>query len=152
MCILHQCLLSNLCAEWATALGTIFLASVTVIITFVGDSATRLIKRKMNYNFQRKAFEFLGNVLDNPGNVNNALSSFYNDIADNKIYLSWCNNKKLDKYIRLASELEKEWVSGNDNTQIPVFKLLISETVKLVRSVGDKREIDACRNNFPEYF
>jgi hypothetical protein len=152
MCILKECLLSNLCAEWFTAFGTILLSIVTVWITYSGDSATRLFRKKMNYDFQRKAFIFLKKIVTKPDQTSDISKYFYNEIVENKIYLSKIAVKKLDEYIQLSEKLGKEWSHGNDTTQMPAFRSVVTEATELVKEVGDLEEIKSWKIAFPDYF
>jgi hypothetical protein len=53
--------------DWFVAAGTIFLAITTMVLHFVGDSSTRLMKEKINYDFQKRAYSFLNKILVSSG-------------------------------------------------------------------------------------
>jgi hypothetical protein len=135
MHILKQCLSSDLCAQWFTAFGTILLAIVTVWITYFGDSATRLMKKKIIFDFQKKCFYFLSSVFNTPEKAGVTSENFYKEIIDNRIYLNWFNRRKLVKYLRLSNQLGKEWQHGNDVTQGPLLSNILREIEKLKKII-----------------
>jgi spermidine/putrescine-binding protein len=126
-------------AEWCTAFGTILLSFVTVWITYCGDSATRLLKNKMNYDFEKIALKFLNDIIQHPERAKKISKEFYYNphLQEMIIYLSRKNTKRLKKYVEISRQLEKEWVSGNDNTQCPIFESITSEIKELSESIND---------------
>jgi hypothetical protein len=114
-----------------TAIGTILLALVTVWITYFGDSATRLMKRKINFDFQIKCLNFLNEVFKAPEKSDGTSKDFYKEIINDKIYLSWLNKRKLAKYLLLSTQLGREWQHGKDATQGPLLSSILREIEKL---------------------
>jgi hypothetical protein len=152
------------CAEWMVAFGTILLAIVTFIIHMIGDSSTRLMKEKINYDFQKRAYAFLFQTFSSGRSKDKIISSnpkitteenieeFYKDIIDSKIYLTWCNERKLKQYVSIARKLAEAWDSYPNNAVEKYQRLTLTKMEKLSTSIGKEKDIRELRFKYPYHF
>jgi hypothetical protein len=149
--------------DWFVAAGTFFLAIATVVLHFVGDSSTRLMKKKINYDFQKRAYYFLNKVLVSSGMKSNISESnsnifmdefiekFYADILDNRIFLNRSNDRRLKQYIVLSTEFAKAWDTGRDEEISKHIKPIVCEMMSLATAIGDDKAVCKLKNEFPHY-
>lgn len=152
-------------AEWMVALGTILLAIVTFVIHLMGDSYTRLIKHKYDYDFRKKAYDFLSVSLASWGNqaevptspgitVEENIDKFYVSILDNQIFLSHSNLKQLNKYIHLAEEAAKAWDAfpKKHDERLKCMRKIANAMKHLSKFVGKEKEIKNMSKQYPDFF
>lgn len=154
----------SLSADWFVAAGTILLAIVTVVLHFVGDSSTRLMKKKINYDFQKRAYSFLNKILVSNGTkskvselsssifIDEFIEKFYCDILDNRVFLSKSNDRKLRRYIVLSTEYAKAWDTGRDQEINKYVKPIVCEMMVLAKAIGDDKAVCKLKNEFPNFF
>jgi len=156
---------NSLCAEWMVAFGTLLLAIITFVIHLVGDSYTRLIKDKYNYEFKKKAFDFLSVSLASwsnkspvPGtpeiNVEEHIDKFYGDILDHEIYLSYCNRRRLNAYVSLAKKAALAWDNYPSKSQQTekCMRNIAKEMKKMSKSIGKEKDIKKLIQEYPWLF
>lgn len=146
-------------AGWAAAIGTLVLALVTILVIFIGDSYTRLIRQKYDYEFKNAAYAFLDTSLASfglksisPGSnisVEDQISKFNREILETKMYLSICNRKKFAKYIFLA---KKHALSRIDKDKEIWMRKIAKEMQKLSINIGKENDIENKKNKYPWLF
>lgn len=164
MCTLTKFFQCQLCAEWTVAGGTLILAFTTFIIHLMGDKTTRLFNQKINYDFQRRAYNFLretfssGRLKDETTSssqkltVEDNINKFYQDVIDNRIYLTWLNGRKFKKYVQIANMLATAWDTWPNDNVNKCQKLVLNEMKKLSKSIGKEKDMEDFKRQYPNLY
>lgn len=136
------------------AFGTILLAIVTFLIHILGDSYTRLIKKKCELKFLDEAYNFLYQTLcswDNQSivpipnkqiTVEENIDGFYKKLIKNNLYLLYWNRRKIKKYIDLARKHASSWNNPVElSEKLPKIRdKIFCEMEQLSKKIGKESE------------
>lgn len=155
-------LLSNpIVGDWAVSITTILLILTTLLFHFIGDSYTRLLKKREQYKFYQNAYEFLKSIFPSmgsnrivPGSKNltakESIEEFQQEFLKNTMYLSSIDQYHAKKFIKLSIKLSEAWdkIENSDGKFDKINKCqnqIITAMDKISKKIGKSAELKEFR-------
>ncbi len=140
-------------ADWAVAATTLLLAVATLILYFVDDSYTRLLKNSEKNKFYNLGFDFLKTSYASwtpefraPTSINQTVTEcidvFRRQLIENKIYMGWRDKRRFNRYVRLARKHASLWEKKDFTGIKKCHKKILSEIKWLAEKTGREKEYE----------